>query len=119
MVEVVNETTTGDITTLDISLQKDEMSALIFVGMSENTYNDALLFQYSEELLPEFLSPKDFKQACLDNSVSEKDGFLYLQVGIQTALIRGINSLIEGGKVPTEDTGNECKGACTHDVLQT
>lgn len=92
-VQSIEENEETGVTNITFDLSPDEMSILIFAGMSESEYDNSLINPYDgsiKETMPDY---EHFKKACADNGVSEQDGYLYIQIGIQTAIVAGINAM--------------------------
>lgn len=80
---------------VDLVLDKKDLTALIFKGMTETEYDTSLIVPYEGVVKEKMLTFHNFKKACADNGVSEEDGFIYIQIGIQTTFISSIHSLTE------------------------
>lgn len=82
-----------DVTHISFNLSKEEISTLIFAGISETTYDHTLIIPYPENEKDALFNLYDLQEASMDNNLSKESGYLYLQVGLQTAIIAGINTM--------------------------
>ena len=81
---------------VDFALDKKDLNALLFKGMTETRYDTTLIIPYNGVVKDKMRTFHNFKKACADHGVSEEDGFLYIQIGIQTTFISSVHSITEG-----------------------
>jgi len=99
-----------DSTLMSFELSSEEITALIFAGMSEAEPNMSYIMTIAESGMSED-EHKLLAKACADNELSLEEGYRYLQIGIQTALLRGINELVAASA--NEDLSDSCEHCST------
>jgi hypothetical protein len=116
VVKVVSTVDEEDgIRNITFDLSPLEMSTLIFAGMTETTYDTSLISSYTRDIKKTMPNWDSFQEACTNNGVSEKDGYLYIQIGIQAAVIAGINTL--NSQIELQEQGDDTCGLTTEDLL--
>ena len=87
---------------VDFALNKSEMSALIFAGAAEDKFDESALLIYSRDTAKGFVDVDMLIEASTENDMTIEDGFRYLQIGLQTVLMRGLREII-GVEIPEQE----------------